>query len=208
MTDHRGVPSQFFHDIYQQTPPWEIGKPQPEVERLLEEGRFVGKVLDIGGGTGENALLLAGRGLAVTSFDLVPAAVDRARHKAAQRGLVVDFRVASALDMECWTEQFDTALDSGVFHVFSDDDRPRYLAGLRQVLRPGGTYFLLCFSDWETSEIGPRRLSEAEIRNWFERDFDITDLRRTRYASLAHPGGAHAWLAVMCRRTAPPPAVA
>lgn len=200
MTDHRGVPSQFFHDIYQQTPPWEVGKPQPEVERLLAEGRFVGKVLDIGGGTGENALLLASHGVNVTSFDLVPAAIERARLKAVQRELVVDFRVASALDMAQWTERFDTALDSGVFHVFSDEDRPRYLAGLRTVLRPGGMYFLLCFSDWETSEIGPRRLSEAEIRSWFERDFAITDLRRTRYASLAHPGGAHAWLVVMCRR--------
>lgn len=200
MTDHRGVPSKFFHEIYEQVPAWEIGAPQPEVVRLAQEGKFQGRVLDIGGGTGENALLLASRGLDVTSFDLVPAAVARARAKAEQRGLRVDFRVGSALEMADWREQFDTALDSGVFHVFSDDDRPRFLAGLRAVLRPGGRFFLLCFSELETSEIGPRRLSAAELRDCFEADFEVEELRRTRYASLAHPGGAHAWLAELRRR--------
>jgi 2-polyprenyl-3-methyl-5-hydroxy-6-metoxy-1,4-benzoquinol methylase len=199
MTDHRGVPSKFFHEIYEQVPPWEVGVPQPEVVRLAQEGRFQGRVLDIGGGTGENALLLASLGLEVTSFDLVPAAVERARAKAGQRGLQVDFRVASALEMADWCEQYDTALDSGVFHVFSNEDRPRFHAGLRQVLKPGGRFFLLCFSELETSEIGPRRLSEAELRGCFAVDFEIEELRRARYASLAHPGGAHAWLAQLRR---------
>ncbi|HMP01640.1 MAG TPA: methyltransferase domain-containing protein [Gemmatales bacterium] len=199
MTDHRGVPSKFFHEIYQQTPAWEVGTPQPQVIRWLEAGRCTGHVLDFGCGTGENAFLLAQHGLKVTAFDLVPAAVEQARTKARERGLEVDFRVGDALKEVDWPIPFDTILDSGVFHVFSDDDRPRVVAGLRAALRPGGLLLILCFSELETSEVGPRRLTESELRSCFAEGFQLEELTRTRYASLAHPGGAQAWAAVFRR---------
>jgi cyclopropane fatty-acyl-phospholipid synthase-like methyltransferase len=59
----------------------------------------------------------------------------------------VTFLVKDALTLKDWTERFDTVIDSGLFHVFSDEDRLRYLKGLATVLKAGGRLFLMCFSD-------------------------------------------------------------
>ena len=89
-----------FETTYQgEPPPWDTGAPQPEVIRLLDEGAFRGAVLDVGCGTGENALLLAARGLPVTGVDGAPTAIARAREKAAARGLEVPFLVADKIDI-------------------------------------------------------------------------------------------------------------
>ena len=76
------------------TPAWDIGRAQPVVERLAEEGAFTGSLIDLGCGTGENALYLAARGLKVTGVDAAPTAIARAREKAAARGLTATFLVA------------------------------------------------------------------------------------------------------------------
>lgn len=201
MTDERGVPAKFFHEVYAAAspPPWETGRPQPDVQRWWEQGLFRGEVLDAGCGTGENALWLAERGLAVHAFDLVPAAVEAAERKALGRGLPLRFEARDGLTLASLGRQFDTVLDSALFHIFSDADRPTYLAGLRAVTRPGGRLLLLCFSSEETSEIGPRRLRAEELRDCFAEGWTVETLEPTRYESLAHPGGAKAWRAVFRR---------
>jgi cyclopropane fatty-acyl-phospholipid synthase-like methyltransferase len=95
-----------------------------------DEGRLSGRVLDSGCGTGEHALLAASHGADVTGIDLAPTAIARARAKAAERGINGRFEVADALDMEYLGRTFDTVIDSGVFHVFADEDRARYVAAL------------------------------------------------------------------------------
>jgi len=116
-------------------------------------------VLDAGCGTGEHTLLAAAHGAEATGIDAAPTAIDRARAKAAERDLPARFQVADVLDLPVLGLEFDTLIDSGVFHVFSDEDRPRYVASLAEVLRPGGTCYLMCFSDREPGEWGPRRVS-------------------------------------------------
>src|SRR5260221_14008529 len=74
--------------------PWDIGRPQPAFVRLADEGRLTGRLLDAGCGTGENALLAAGRGADVTGIDVAPTAIARARAKAAERGLTPRFEAA------------------------------------------------------------------------------------------------------------------
>ena len=69
------------------TAPWDVGAPQPDIVRLAEEGEIVGDVLDVGCGTGENALHLAALGRAAVGVDAAPTAIARAREKAAARGL-------------------------------------------------------------------------------------------------------------------------
>jgi SAM-dependent methyltransferase len=78
--------------------------------------------------------------------------------------LIVKFLVKDALKLHEWTERFDNVLDSGLFHVFSDEDRIRYVRGLKTVLDPGGRLFLLCFSDATPGTEGPRRVSQPELR--------------------------------------------
>src|ERR1700729_3980451 len=136
---------------------WEIGRPQPAFVRLADEGRLTGRLLDAGCGTGENALLAASRGADVSGIDIAPTAIERARAKASERGLTVRFEVADAIDLGRLSLTVDTVIDSGVFHVFGDDDRSRYVASLAAVLRPAGACYLMCFSDRQPGNWGPRR---------------------------------------------------
>src|SRR4051794_19806995 len=99
MSDKSGVPQEFFQGAYEGAPPWEIGRPQGDVIRLAERGEFKGAVLDIGCGTGENALFLASRGLEVMGIDSVEAAIEKARAKAAERKLNATFEVGDVLNL-------------------------------------------------------------------------------------------------------------
>ena len=85
---------EIFEKAYQGEAPWDIGEPQPEIVRLAESGAIEGKVLDIGCGTGENALYLAERGHEVWGIDFIATAIERARDKAQQRGLLSNSRSA------------------------------------------------------------------------------------------------------------------
>jgi SAM-dependent methyltransferase len=188
-----------FEAAYQGEPPWDIGAPQPEVVRLVEEEAFRGSVLDVGCGTGENALLLAAHGLAVTGLDGSPTALARARAKAATRGLQVPFVLGDALGLAALGQRFETVLDCGLFHVFDDLDRGRYARSLGDAVGSGGQVQLLCFSDEEPPGPGPRRVSEWELKSTFRGLFVLTRIRAGRFETRIHPGGARAWVATLTR---------
>lgn len=193
------VPHDFEAAYREGAPPWDIGAPQPEVVRLADDGELVGDVLDVGCGTGENALLLAARGLRVMGIDASPAAIERARAKAAERGLAVPFLVADALDLARLRRRFETVLDCGLFHVFGREARRSYAHSLCEVLSPGGTLHLLCFSDEEPPGPGPHRIAEHDLTDAFRSIFALTRLRAGRFESRLHPGGAKAWVATLVR---------
>jgi cyclopropane fatty-acyl-phospholipid synthase-like methyltransferase len=156
------IDREIFQNAYAQKAPWDIGKPQPVLRALADA--VVGSVLDAGCGTGEHALLFASRGQEATGFDFLEEAIVAAKRKAAERGLAATFLVQDALKLQEWTARFDSVIDSGLFHVFSDEDRTLYVSGLKTVLKRGGRLFLLCFSDAQPGTEGPRRVSQAELR--------------------------------------------
>ena len=156
-----------FDRAYVGTPPWDIGRPQPAFVSLAEAGDIAGKVLDVGCGTGENALFLAARGLDVLGIDASTVAIAKARAKAADRGIPARFAVCDATDLPGLGETFDTAIDVLLLHVLSDGDRAKLVAGLQRVLRPGGRYHLLCFNEHTPPGLPPRRLTQDEIRATF-----------------------------------------
>jgi SAM-dependent methyltransferase len=194
-----------FEDLYAGPAPWDIGKPQPPFTAIVD--RVISPVLDAGCGTGENALLLASRGHQVTGIDFVPEAIRRAKRKTAERGLAVEFLVKDATALVDWGERFATVIDCGLFHVFSDDDRRRYVRGLAQVLEPGGRLFLMCFSDQEPGTEGPRRVSRQELYDTFADGWDVESIQPTRCE--IHPdfteaqfseGGPKMWFAIIRRQ--------
>lgn len=187
-----------FDKSYEGVPPWEIGRPQPELLRLLDDGIVNGLVLDVGCGTGELSLEMARRGLKVVGVDASPRAIGRARQKALEQHLPVLFEVVDALTMK-FDRRFDTAVDCGLFHVFSDDERTSYVRSLTNVVRPQGRLVLICFSELEQREGGPRRVTQAELRDSFDPDWSFEVLRAARFDSLIHEGGAAAWLALLRR---------
>jgi len=148
-------------------PPWDIGRPQPAFLELAQRGELTGRVLDVGCGTGEHALMAAALNLDATGIDAVPRAIDQAQRKARDRRLHARFLVWDALRLPELGEQFDTVLDSGLFHVFDDEDRTRFAVSLVAVRPTGGRYHMLCFSDRQPGTFGPRRVSKAEITETF-----------------------------------------
>lgn len=190
-------------------PPWDIGRPQPVFVRLVEAGEVAGRVIDVGCGTGENALMAAAHGLDVVGIDVATTAVEHARSKAAERGIALSFEVWDALELGRLAERigvFDSAIDSAVFHTFSDDERPRYAESVAAAIGPGGRLFLMCFSEHEPDWGGPRRVTQAEIRTAFSRErvWAVDSIEAARFGiNKDHPAiglqasaeGANAWLA-------------
>jgi len=195
-----GVPSrEAFDALYAGTPPWDIGRPQPALVALGDAGAFRGKVLDVGCGTGEHALLAATLGLSATGIDISPTAIGIAEEKARQRSINARFLVFDAFDLPTLGEQFDTVIDSGVFHIFGDEDRTRYVEAVRRAMSPGGRYYLLCFSDRQPGEWGPRRVTREEIRTTFSGGWTVESIERVTMDLTIGPEGAEAWLAKIGR---------
>jgi ubiquinone/menaquinone biosynthesis C-methylase UbiE len=190
---------EFFDSAYKGRPPWEIGRPQKEFVEMVRRGELTGSVLDIGCGTGENALFYAAEGHEVWGIDSVPRAVEKAKEKAVERGVPVHFVVLDALHLTSLNRKFDTATDSGLFHTLPDQDRPVYANQLAAILSPGGRYFMLCFSNREPAGYGPRRISEKEIRDTFRDGWTIRYIRPATFESHTRAEGSHAWFSSILR---------
>ena len=146
-------------------PPWDIGHPQPAFLALARAGHLRGRVLDIGCGTGEHALMAAELGLEATGIDSSPRAIALARQ-----------------------------LDCGLFHVFDDDDRAIFVRNLTATVGAGGHYFMLCFSDQQPGDWGPRRVSRTEIESSFAEGWRIHSIEQSTLEITIDPEGARAWL--------------
>ena len=160
----------------------------------------------MGCGTGENLLYLAAKGHEAWGLDFVPVAIERAKAKAAQRGVDADFIVGNALDLKKLGRKFDMVIDCGLFHTFSDEERPAFIKGLADVLGTGGLLYILCFSDEEPGTEGPRRISQQEIRDSFHDGWTVQWIEPTQFESIPRPdvpkftpGGPKAWVATIER---------
>jgi SAM-dependent methyltransferase len=178
--------------------PWDIGRPQPAFVRLADKGLLLGRLLDSGCGTGEQTLLAAAHGADALGIDVSPRAIKQARGKAAEQSLDVRFEVADALRLGDLGLTFDTIIDSGVFHVFDDEDRARYVASLASVLGDGGHCYLICFSDRQPGTFGPRRVRQDELRAAFSKGWTVASIEADTF-EINQPSFdisfAQAWLA-------------
>ena len=175
-----------FQSAYDGRPPWEIGRAQPVFVELADDGSIEGSVLDVGCGTGENALMLAERGHDVLGVDTAETAIDRARAKARERGLDARFRVHDANELASLDERFDTIIDSGLFHVLVHDDPLRYAASLRSVIRDGGRLFVLGFDSGQEGQ-GPS-ISRDDLRRTFIDGWEIKRIEESVYETVGVPG--------------------
>jgi SAM-dependent methyltransferase len=181
--------------------PWDVGHPQPAIVRLASVAGFGPAVLDAGCGTGENALHVASMGLPVLGVDVAETALAIARKKADDRGLDVEFAVADALHLERLGRRFETVLDCGLFHTFDGEERPQYAASLASVTVPGGTLYVLCFSD-VGPDTGPHPVSQAELRTAFKQanGWNVVAIEPDRVQTRFHgDDGAPAWFATVKR---------
>ena len=192
-----------FANAYADKAPWDIPGPQPAFVKAADQ--ITGSILDAGCGTGENAMFFAQRGNTVTGIDYLEEPIKRAKQKAVDRSLPVNFLVMDALALTEIPQVFDNVIDSGLFHVFSDADRKKYVEGLVKVLKPGGRLFLMCFSDGEPGTAGPRRVSNAELQAEFANGWTIESVAPARFQTIPEfkdtfsEGGPKAWFVVVKR---------
>eukprot|EP00933_Yihiella_yeosuensis_P064194 TRINITY_DN6754_c0_g1_i1.p1 TRINITY_DN6754_c0_g1~~TRINITY_DN6754_c0_g1_i1.p1 ORF type:complete len:220 (+),score=44.20 TRINITY_DN6754_c0_g1_i1:60-719(+) len=194
--------------------PWDIGKPQDELVWAVWNGEVRGpRVLDVGCGTGDNSVLLAMHGFEVVGFDLHPSAIAIAQERAKAAGdlrgslhlLQADIFKLEEIP-ELGKAQFDTALDSAVFHCIGNDEvQAKYVAALAQLVKPGGRLLLHALSDrnpdpWEGP---PRRISENHARRFFTdtAGWRVESVKHCKYeTNLGLPGGVgEAIFLVACR---------
>jgi SAM-dependent methyltransferase len=205
-TSHERMAGQPWDASYHDGPaPWDIGQPQPAIARLASQGGFVGAVLDVGCGTGENALHVARLGLPVLGVDVAETALAIAREKAIERQIAdprieVEFVAADAFQLERLGRMFETVLDCGLFHTFDSGERARYAASLASVTEHDGTLYVLCFSD-QSPDTGPHPVSQQELTAAFspEHGWNIAAIEPDRIQTRFHDNGAPAWFATIKR---------
>jgi SAM-dependent methyltransferase len=200
-TSHERLAGRPWDASYSDGPaPWDIGKPQPAVERLAAEGGFTGAVLDAGCGLGDNTLLVASLGLQVLGVDVAETALARARRKAIERGIEAEFAEADALHLERLGRKFQTVLDSALFHVFDGEEQQAYAASLASATERGGTVYVLCFSD-VGPETGPHPVRKKDLRAAFSarNGWDTVAIKPDRIETRFHENGAPAWFATIKR---------
>lgn len=179
--------------------PWYYPDLDPDFQKALADaGVEGGKALDLGTGPGTQAMALAGMGFSVTATDISRTAVEKAKIKAAAKGLKVTFLVDDILETRLKTA-FDCVFDRGVFHVLDPESRPTYVATIRNLLAPKGRLFLKCFSDKQPGNEGPYRLSPTQIRKQFTPALNVVSISESVFhGTLA---GEPKALFVVMRRT-------
>jgi len=188
-----------FDSMYDGIPPWDIGRPQKEIINAVKRGEISGKVLDVGCGTGDHVMYLAGLGQEAWGIDFSPNAIKKAKQKAERRRVSANFRVLDALQLQSLGNKFDSIIDSGLFHVFSDEERLEFSESLSSVLRSGGSYHMLCFSDKEPKDWGgPRRVTQKEIRDTFKH-WRLNYVSEARFESNFHEDGGMAWFSYLTK---------
>lgn len=155
-------------------PPWDTGVSPPELLDFLHN-HPPGRALDLGCGTGTNAITMANRGWLVTGLDFSGRAIRIAQRKVHDEGLQVDLRQDDLTHPQDFEEPFDLVLDIGCFHSLADRDRARYAANLRRYVKPGGTFLLYTWlRPAEVKSI--ESPTEAATHRYFNEDFQIVSV--------------------------------
>ena len=164
--------------------PWEMGRPREYLVKLVESGKVSPcKTLDLCSGAGTNPVYLASKGFRVTGIDISETAIGMAEKKADEAGVTVEFVQGNFLNLP-FREEFDFLVDIGCFHNVREEDRERYLSEVLRVLKKGGKYYLMCFS--ERNGKAWNHFSREQIEEIFRPYFIILDMEHSR--SLENDG--------------------
>ncbi len=134
----------FFQFFYLQKPPWDTGISPPELMEFIAQTP-PGRGLDLGCGTGTNAITLAQHGWEMTGIDFVGRAIKTARRKAAQADLAIDFRTGDVTNLADVPGPFDLMLDIGCFHSLTEEGKTAYVKNLENLLAPEGLFLMYAF---------------------------------------------------------------
>ena len=161
--------------------PFDVNEPYEWVVELEAQGKISGLVLDSGCGTGDNALYLAAKGHAVLGIDISTKAIERAKEKAAEKGIEnAEFLQLNIFKLTGYDERFGADIDIGCFHSLHEDDREKYVIMLKNACKAGAVIFLRAFSTANAKREGYRgpHVSEEQIRAAFSDGWRIDRLEQ------------------------------
>jgi methyl halide transferase len=194
---------QWDADYRRKNPPlWDAGLPSGELRKVVEDGTIRAcRVVELGCGSGTDAIYLAGKGFDVTAIDIAPTALAQAQEKARKAGVQVHWLLADVLAAPK-LEPFGFIYDRGCYHEVRGQNLAAYRETVRHYSRARTRFLLLAGSINETVlDFGPPRLAEEEIRDDFSSLFDFEFVRESRF-EIAKPGamGPLAWSVLMRRK--------
>jgi SAM-dependent methyltransferase len=188
--------------------PWDTGQPEPMLVEWLNQNAFAaGRALEIGCGTGTNAIWIAKQGFDVLGIDISQRAIARARSKAeAQAAQRCEFLARDFLNDEAPRGAFQLVFDRGCFHVFDDPrEQTRFAERVASLLGAGGMWLSLIGStEGAPREMGPPRRSAQDILHAIEPSLELVTLRAFQFERI--PGEAvapKAWFCLSRRRDLP-----
>lgn len=180
--------------------PWDTGQPEPLLVEFVCSGAVIpGPALEIGAGTGTNAIWMAERGFDVIGVDVSPLAVERAHAKMEGRALRCRFVASDFLAAPPPDGPFQFVFDRGCFHVFDEPaERQRFAAQVSAALAPGGLWLSLIGStEGPPREVGPPRRSARDVTLAIEPALEIVELRSAEFRGT----NANAWFCLSRQRT-------
>lgn len=182
--------------------PWDSGYPEPLLVEFVTSGAVTPcPTLEIGAGTGTNAIWMADRGFDVLGVDISPLAVERARTRMEGRALNCRFATLDFLTAPPPDAPFQFVFDRGCFHAFHEPgERKRFAAHVAAALAPGGFWLSLIGStEGPSREVGPPRRSARDITHAIEPALEILDLRSAKFSDHE----AKAWFCLSRQRSTP-----
>ena len=169
--------------------PWETKHPSTELQRVIGQEKVQPcRAIELGCGTGINAVWLAQQGFEVTAVDISPRAIEKARGRAAAAGVKIRFVVADVLDLKEVSDTYAFFFDRGCYHVVREFDVQAYLRTLRQITVPGSLGLVLTGNARETHEDGPPVVTEEQLRAELPPVFEIIQLREFYFDRLEESG--------------------
>ncbi len=194
---------QEFEERYESgTTPWELNRPDSHLVHIIEKERVQPcKALEIGCGTGSNAIWLRNRGFEVTAMDFSELAIEKAKEKAGQEGADIQFLVNDFLLEKKALPEFEFIFDRGCFHAFDDKkDRKTFAKNAAGRLKQGGLWFsILGNADDPPRDEGPPMRSAQDIVTAVEPFFKILSLVSDRFDSN-RKNPVRCWLCLMRKR--------
>lgn len=182
--------------------PWNINRPDANMkDAVMSRPIHSCKTLEVGCGTGDNALWLASQGFDVTAIDGSPLAIQMALQKVVQSGISCDFRVADFMNEKISDTPYGFIFDRGCFHGFDlDSERSEYAKNVYQYLDQDGLWLsLIGSSDCTREGEGPPQRSAKDIIIAVEPYFEILALY-TSFFDSDQETPARIWVCLMRRR--------
>jgi 2-polyprenyl-3-methyl-5-hydroxy-6-metoxy-1,4-benzoquinol methylase len=189
--------SSYFDRRYSGTAPWDYNQPHAVIRELVQKKEIKGRILDLGCGTGDDAIFLASEGFEVVGIDFSKVAIEKAKEKIKDKNFDLKLLEENVFEITSDIGTFDTIIDCGLYHGLTDNLKEKYVEVLSELLNASGVLYLLCFSDLMPKTFCPQRVSQREINDFFSDGWSIESIEKR--GLMGAMGQALIWFATIKR---------